>query len=95
MRTPTSLPCLRGYRFPHKILSLAFWTYHRFALIAGDVKYLLAVRSVLVRREAIRLWGNPFGVHFAKCIHRDRPVTADKRHISEMVFPINGEEHWL
>jgi putative transposase len=50
---------------------------------------------VIVSREAIRLWINRFGRHFATCIKRDRPKPADKWHLDEVVIAINGEPHWL
>ena len=46
----------------------AVWAYHRFALSTADVEDLLAERGVIVSREAIRLWVNRFGQHFANCI---------------------------
>lgn len=39
---------------------------------------LLAERGVVVGREPIRLWINPFGRHFANCVSRDWPTPYDK-----------------
>lgn len=50
---------------------------------------------MIVSREAIRLWVNRFGGHFADCIKRDRPSAADKWHLDEVVIPISGVKHWL
>lgn len=55
MIDPTSLPRLKGFRFPREIISYAVWAYHRFALSTDDVEDLLAERGVVVSREAIWL----------------------------------------
>lgn len=89
------LPRLKGFRFPREVVAYAVWAYHRFALSTADVEDLLAERGVTVSREAIRLWVNRFGAQFARCIRRDRPGTADKWHIDEVVIAINGVNHWL
>ncbi|SNT76610.1 putative transposase [Paracoccus seriniphilus] len=95
MTIPTSLPRLKGFRFPREIIAYAVWAYHRFALSTGDVEDLLAERGVIVSREAVRLWVNRFGSQFAACIRRDRPRPHDKWHMDEVVVPINGVKHWL
>jgi len=95
MTIPTSLPRLKGFRFPREIIAYAVWAYHRFALSTADVEDLLAERGVIVSREAVRLWMNRFGSHFAACIRRDRPRPHDKWHKDEVVVPINGVKHWL
>ncbi|WP_162652985.1 IS6 family transposase [Lentilitoribacter sp. Alg239-R112] len=89
------LPRLKGYRFSRAIISYAVWTYHRFNLSTADVEGLLAERGITVSREAIRLWVNRFGQHFADCIRRDRPRPNDKWHIDEVVITIRGRKHWL
>lgn len=95
MKVPSTMPRLKGYRFPREIVSYAIWAYHRFALSTADVEDLLAERGVIVSREAIRLWINRFGTHFAACIRRDRPRPNDKWHLDEVVIPIGGVNHWL
>ena len=95
MNIPTSMPRLKGFRLPREVISYAVWAYHRFALSTAEVEDLLAARGVLVSREAVRLWVNRFGRHFADCIKRDRPNAADKWHLDEVVIPINGEKQWL
>lgn len=50
---------------------------------------------MVVSREAIRLWVNRFGQHFANCIRRDRPQPNDKWHLDEVVPRIRGKKHWL
>ena len=86
----------------------AIWAYHRFALSTADVEDLLPERGVTVSREAIRLWINQFGRHFATCIKRDRPaepLTSGPwtRHCpavaacsdGRVVISIRGEKYWL
>jgi putative transposase len=86
---------LKGFRFPREIIAYAVWSYHRFAMSTADVEDLLAERGVIVSREAIRLWDNRFGPHFANCIRRGRPRPNDKWHLDEVVIPIRGKKHWL
>ncbi len=95
MSIPSSMPRLKGYRFPREIVAYAVWVYHRFALSTADVEDLLADRGVMVSRETIRKWVNRFGRHFADCIRRDRPAAVDKWHMYEVVIPINGRKYWL
>lgn len=95
MKTPSSMPRLKGFRFPREIIAYAVWAYHRFALSGADVEDLLAERGVIVSRESIRLWVNRFGAQFATCIRRDRPGPSDKWHLDEVVIPIRGRKHWL
>ncbi len=95
MQIPSSMPRLKGFRFPREVIAYAVWAYHRFALSTADVEDLLAERGVIVSREAIRLWVNRFGAHFAACFRRGRPHPNDKWHIDEVVIPINGVKHWL
>ncbi|WP_261399187.1 DDE-type integrase/transposase/recombinase, partial [Leisingera daeponensis] len=95
MKKPSSLPRLKGFRFPREIVAYAVWVYHRFALSAADVEDLLSERGVIDSRETIRQWVNRFGRFFADCIRRDRPGTAEKWHLDEVVIPINGRKFWL
>ena len=95
MNVPASMPRLKGFRFPREVIASTVWAYHRFALSTADVEDLLAERGVIVSREAIRLWVNRFGMHFAGCIKRDRPSSADKWHLDQVVLPINGVKHWV
>ncbi|GAW35404.1 transposase IS66 family protein [Roseovarius sp. A-2] len=95
MNSPTQMPRLKGFCYPREIIAYAVWAYHRFALSTADVEDLLAARGVIVSREAIRLWVNRFGQHFANCIRRDRPRPNDKWHMDEVVITIRGKKHWL
>jgi putative transposase len=89
------MPRLKGFRFPRGIVALAVWGDYRFALSTVDVEDLLAERGVIVSREAIRLWVNRFGAHFAACIRRDRPRLSHKWHLDEVVIQMGGVKHWL
>ncbi|MBB3988386.1 putative transposase [Sagittula marina] len=95
MNIPIDLPPLKGFRYPREIIAFAVWAYHRLALSTADVEDLLAARGVIVSREAIRLWVNRFGSHFADCIRRERPRPSDKWHMDEVVITIRGKKHWL
>jgi putative transposase len=95
MNIPIDLPPLKGFRYPREIIAFAVWAYHRLALSTADVEDLLAARGVIVSREAIRLWVNRFGSHFADCIRRERPRPNDKWHMDEVVLTIRGKKHWL
>ncbi len=95
MNILTSMPGLKGFRYPREIIAYAVWTYHRFAMSTADVEDLLAARGVIVSREAVRLWVNRFGQHFADCIRQDRPRPNDKWHLDEVVITIRGKKHWL
>lgn len=50
---------------------------------------------MVVSREAIRLWVNRIGQHFANFIRRDRPKPKGKWHLAEVVITIRGKKHWL
>ena len=91
----TTMPRLKGFRYPREIIAYAVWAYHRFALSTADVEDLLAERGITVSRETVRLWVNRFGRHFAGCVKRDRPCAADKWHLDEVVVPIQGMKYWL
>ena len=95
MKIPTHIPRLKGFRYLREVIAYAVWAYHRFALSTADVEDLLAERGVIVSREAIRLWVNRFGKHFANCIRRNRSRPNDKWHMDEVVITIRGKKHWL
>ena len=95
MQIPSSMRCLKGFRFPRDIIAYAVWAYHRFTLSCADVEDLLADRGVIVSRETVRNWVTCFGSFFAACIKRDRPRPADTWHLDEVVVQIGGETFWL
>lgn len=55
MQILSSMPRLKGFRFPREVVAYAVWACHRFALSNADVEDLLAERCVIVSRETIRL----------------------------------------
>ena len=61
----------------------------------ADVEDLLAARGVIVSREAVRLWVNRFGRHFADCIRQDRPRPNVTWHMDDVVILIRGKKHRL
>lgn len=89
------MPRLKGFRFPRETIAYALWPCHRFALSTAEVEDLLAARGVIISREAVRLWVNRFGRHFADCIRRDRLRPNDKWHIDEVVIMIRSKKHKL
>jgi len=46
MEILTSMPRLKGFRYPREIIAYAVWAYHRFAMSAADVEDLPAERGV-------------------------------------------------
>jgi putative transposase len=60
----------KRHRFPPDIISYAVWLYFRFNLSHRDIEDLLAVRRVIVSREAIRLWCIKFGPKYARRLKR-------------------------
>ena len=86
---------LTGFRFPRSIISDGVQAYHRFALSLRDVEDLLAEREVIVSYESIRIWSQRFGTQITGSIRRDRPASADKWHLDEVVISIRGKKHWL
>jgi putative transposase len=50
MKIPTSMPRLKGFRFPREIIAYAVWAYHRLAMSMADVEDLLAERGVIASR---------------------------------------------
>lgn len=95
MTKPKQSGAFLGHRFPPEIIAYSVWAYHRFPLSLRDVEDLLAVRGVVVSYKTIRAWVAKFGSQYAKVIRRDRPKVADKRHLDEVVLPINGKKFWL
>ena len=95
MKLPSSLPRLKGFRFPCEIVAYAVWVYHRFALSTADGADVLAERGVGVSRETVRQWVNRFGRSFADCIRRNRSGAVGKWHLDEGALLINGRKYWL
>ena len=47
MKIPSTLPRLKGFRFPREVIAYAVWAYYRFALSTADVEDLLAERGFM------------------------------------------------
>ena len=45
MNIPSSMPRLKGFRYPSEVIAYAVWAYYRFALSTADVEDLLAERG--------------------------------------------------
>ena len=48
MKTNTTAPNYKGFRFPPEIIGHAVWLYFRFSLSFRDVEELLAERGIVV-----------------------------------------------
>ena len=48
MKTHTTAPNYKGFRFPSEMISHAVWLYFRFSLSYRDVEDLLAQRGIIV-----------------------------------------------
>ncbi len=85
----------KRHRFPPDIIQYAVWLYYRFNLSHRDIEDLLAERSVIVSREAIRLWCNKFGRHYAKRLKRKHQGFGDTFFIDEVFLKIDGKQQYL
>jgi putative transposase len=65
MKTRTTAPNYKGFRFPPEIISHAVWLYFRFSLSFRDVEELLAQRGIVVTYETVRQWCLKFGQTYA------------------------------
>lgn len=54
MKTNTTSPDYKGFRFPPEMISHAVWLYFRFSLSFRDVEELLAQRGIIVTSETVR-----------------------------------------
>ena len=95
MKLPSSMPRLKGFRFPREIIAYAVWAWHRFALSTADVEDLLAERGVIVSYEAVRRWCLKFGQTFAKKLRQRRGRPSDTWHLDELFIRIRGERYYL
>ena len=85
----------KRHRFSPDIIQYAVWLYYRFNLSHRDIEDLLAERSVIVSREAIRLWCNKFGLHYAKRLKRRHQGFGDTFYIDEVFVKIDGKQQYL
>jgi putative transposase len=95
MKTITSAPNYKGFRFPPEIISHAVWLYFRFSLSFRDVEELLAQRGIVVTYETMRQWCLTFGQTYANELRHRRPRCGDKWYLDEMVLAIRGKKHYL
>ncbi len=95
MKTNTTSPDYKGFRFPSEIISHAVWLYFRFSLSFRDVEEILAQRGIVVTYETVRQWCLKFGQTYANELRHRRPRCGDKWHMDEMVLTIRGKKHYL
>jgi len=95
MKTNTTAPNYKGFRFPPEIISHAVWLYFRFSLSFRDIEELLAQRGIVVTYETVRQWCLKFGQMYANELRRHRPRCGDKWHLDEVFLKINGKTHYL
>jgi len=95
MKTNTTAPNYKGFRFPPEIISHTVWLYFRFSLSFRDVEELLAQRGIVITSETIRPWCLKFGQTYANELRRRRPRCGDKWHRDEVYLKINGKTHSL
>ena len=95
MKTHSSPPDYKGFRFPPEIISHAVWLYFRFSLSFRDVEELLAQRGIVVTYETVRQWCLKFGQTYANELRRRRPRCGDKWYMDEVVLTIGGKQHSL
>ena len=91
----SDLSRIKGFRFPRSVIGAAAQAYHRFTLCLRDVEDLLASRGVRVSCETVQIWVARFGGQFAARIRRERPGSAGKWHLDEIVISNKGKKHWL
>jgi putative transposase len=95
MKTNTTAPNYKGFRFPPEIISHAVWLYFRFSLSFRDVEELLAQRGIGVTYETVRQWCLKFGQTYANELRHRRPRCGDKWHMDEVMLTIRGQKHIL
>jgi putative transposase len=95
MKTNTTVPSYKGFRFPSEIISHAVWLYFRFSLRFRDVEELLAQRGMVVTSETVRQWCLKFGQTYANELRSRRPRCGDKWYMDEVMLSIRGQKHIL
>jgi putative transposase len=95
MKTNSTTPNYKGFRFPPEIISHAVWLYFRFSLSFRDVEELLSERGIVVTYETVRQWCLKFGQTYANELRRRRPRSGDIWHMDEVYLKINGKTHYL
>src|SRR5690348_15346251 len=95
MKTNTTSPDYKRFRFPSEMISHAVWLYFRFSLSFRDVEELLAQRGIIVTYETVRQWCLKLGQTSANELRRRRPCCGDIWHMDEVYLKINGKTHYL
>ena len=95
MKTTTTAPNYRGYRFPPEIISHCIWLYVRFSLSFRESEEIMAERGIIVTSETIRQWTLKFGQMYANELKRRRGKMGDTWHLDEVYLKINGKTHYL
>jgi putative transposase len=95
MKTNTTAPNYKGFRFPPEIISHAVWLYFRFSLSFRDVEELLAQRGIVVTYETVRQWCLKFGQTYANALRSRRPRCGDKWYMDEVMLSIRGQKYVL
>ena len=85
----------KRHRFLPEIIQHAVWLYYRFNLSHRDIEDLLAVRSIVVSYEPVRLWCNKFGPKYARRLKRRHQGFGDTFFIDEVFVKIGGIQHYL
>ena len=91
MKTNTTAPNYKGFRFPPEIISHTVWLYFRFSLSFRDVEELLAQRGIVVTYETVRQWCLKFGQTYANELRHRRPRYGNIWHMDEVVLTIRGQ----
>jgi hypothetical protein len=90
MKTITSAPDYKGFRFPPEMISHCVWLYVRFSLSFRDVEELLAERGIVITSETIRQWCLKCGQMYPNELRCRRPHCGDKWYLDEMVLTLRG-----
>ncbi len=85
----------KGHRFPPEIIQHAVWLYYRFNLSHRDIEDLLAVRSIVVSYESVRLGCNKFGPKYARRLKHRHQGFGDTFFIDEVFVTIDGKQQCL
>jgi hypothetical protein len=86
MKTTTTAPDYKGFRFPAEVISHTVWLSFRFSLSYRDIEELLAQRGIAVTYETVRQWCLKFGQTYANELRRRRPQCGDKWHAGRACF---------
>jgi putative transposase len=92
MKTTTTAPNYKGYRFPPEIISHCIWLYFRFSLSFRDIEEMMAERGIILTYETIRQWTLKFGQTYANELKCRRGKTGDKWHLDEVFLPHQRED---